>query len=451
MELSLPFQPEDYPFSPRLRPVFSAASRRLTMIRQQKQQQKQEKQQKLRLTAAEKLKLIICILTLAPLKLPFYTAKYALFALRNKLPVRPYLKCAIVRFWMGCLNARQLQCVQPGTQATYENWARKKQKNKGKAIMSSADGQRMEPDVQPLDDDGAILWIGDRNKASKVVLFFHGGGFCAPAIPGHFEWCWNAYVQTGVEAGVEVAVAFLRYTLAPEGKFPVQLRQQVAALKAVLDLGIGPGDIIIGGDSAGGNLVTQLLGHILHPHPAVDAVELSGPLSAAFAVSPWLFSCDPKSQTYRTNEANDMVTASGLDQMSLAFFGNRDEMRAAEGGDNGWVAPLHVDASWFTGITGIVSTVYVTVGLREVLLEDARGLTKRLEMAGCEVRMDEADGEAHDFIVLEGEMGEVGDATRRMKVAMDVVSVPSTPQPIPAQPTPLESSYPADESPRRRP
>ncbi|KAF4583078.1 alpha/beta hydrolase fold protein [Ophiocordyceps camponoti-floridani] len=381
----------------------------------QEQQEQRKQQQQPRLTATEKLMLIIRILTLAPLKLPFYAAKYALFAIRNRLPLRPYLGCAAIRFWLNDFSARELQYIQPGTQATYEDWARKKQKNKAKVGSSSADQQRIEPDVQPLADDGAILWIGNRKKASKVVLFFHGGGFCVPANPGHFEWCWNAYVQTGVEAGVEVAVAFLRYSLSPGANFPVQLRQQVAALKSVLESGIGPGDIIIGGDSAGGNLVTQLLGHILHPHSDVEAVELSGPLSGAFAVSPWLFWCDPKSQTYRTNEANDMLVATSLDKLALSFFGNRDEMRAAEGGDNGWVAPLHVDASWFTGINGIVSTVYVTVGKREVLLEDARGLTKRLEMAGCEVRLDEADDEAHDFIYLEGAMGEVGDATRRMK------------------------------------
>ncbi|PFH54951.1 hypothetical protein XA68_11397 [Ophiocordyceps unilateralis] len=361
------------------------------------------------LSATEKLRLAVRLLTVAPLKLSYYAAQLALFAVRNRLPVRLYVKCATARFALGSLSAREVQYMQPGTEEAYRSWMKDKARR-------TPDRVRLEPDVQRLDsaDGGAILWMGNRRAASKVVLFFHGGGFCIPAGRGHFEWCWNAYVQTGMETGVEVAVAFLRYSLSPEARFPVQLRQQVAALKAILASGLPPSDIIIGGDSAGGNLVTQLLGHILHPHPDVDSIQLSRPLAGAFAVSPWL-SCDTNMRGFRENGRSDMLCAQSIQSLALTYFGSEAALHSAQRGQNGWVLPMDADETWLLGVDALVSSLYVTAGSREVLVDDARWLVRALKAANCEVLFHEAGGEAHDFVLLEGDVAEVGEATKRIK------------------------------------
>ncbi|KAM4066277.1 hypothetical protein HRG_012073 [Hirsutella rhossiliensis] len=61
--------------------------------------------------------------------------------------------------------------------------------------------------------------------------------------------------------------------------------------------------------------------------------------------------------------------------------------------------------------------MYVTIGRREVLADDGIALVERLRLINmsCRIQLDEADQEAHDFILLEGLMEEVGDATNRMK------------------------------------
>lgn len=46
--------------------------------------------------------------------------------------------------------------------------------------------------------------------------------------------------------------------------------------------------IVIAGDSAGGNLTLGLISHLLHPHPDVPKVELSGPLATTILISPWV-------------------------------------------------------------------------------------------------------------------------------------------------------------------
>ncbi|KAH7146681.1 hypothetical protein B0J13DRAFT_412490, partial [Dactylonectria estremocensis] len=61
--------------------------------------------------------------------------------------------------------------------------------------------ESIEPDIENLGGTGAsVMWIGDRKESSKIVLFFHGGRYIAPPLPGHFTWCWEAYVNASLGA-----------------------------------------------------------------------------------------------------------------------------------------------------------------------------------------------------------------------------------------------------------
>ena len=84
---------------------------------------------------------------------------------------------------------------------------------------------------------------------NKILLYFHGGAY----IVGNPE----AYKSlVGHLAGITEATIYVPdYRLAPENKFPSQLNDGVECYKALInDLKINPSQIIIGGDSAGGNL-----------------------------------------------------------------------------------------------------------------------------------------------------------------------------------------------------
>ena len=72
-------------------------------------------------------------------------------------------------------------------------------------------------------------------------------------------------------------IAFVDYrptALIPEHPFPKQLRPKFAATQHLLDLGVSPSNIIIAGDSSGGNLVLQLASQLLHPHPSLPIIHL---------------------------------------------------------------------------------------------------------------------------------------------------------------------------------
>lgn len=339
------------------------------------------------------------------------------FSLRNRFRLRFYVMCAAIRMLFRTLSARQIQSLTPTTRQRYEAWVTAK--SRSAAVRADpASRRRVVRDIQPLSahDDSAILWVGDRHAATKFVLFFHGGGFVAPALQGHFEWCWNAYVRAGAEAGVEVAVAFLQYTLSPGALFPVQLRQATAALASLLDSGVRPGDIVMGGDSAGGNLSAQVLGHILHAQPDTPALELSQPLGGAFLVSPWL-SCTLDTPSFVANDWNDMLSRDALAQLGTEVFESPEAFERASEGGNPWFLPLDTDPGWYEGLERAVSRVYVTVGKREILADHGIRLVKTLKAlnVGSDIRLEQTEGEAHDFILLEGEAGEMGGATLRMQ------------------------------------
>lgn len=88
--------------------------------------------------------------------------------------------------------------------------------------------------------------------ALPALVYFHGGGWVLGGIETHDRLCRVIADDAGC------AVVSVDYRLAPESKFPAAVVDARAAFTWVVDhaasLGLDPGRIAIGGDSAGGNL-----------------------------------------------------------------------------------------------------------------------------------------------------------------------------------------------------
>ena len=113
-----------------------------------------------------------------------------------------------------------------------------------------------------------------------VLVFLHGGGWVLGSIATHDPFC-----RLLAEAG-QVIVASVEYRLAPEFRCPAQLEDTLAALawayRHAADWGGDPERLMLGGDSAGGNLAALAArdwlsrgpGHALHAlmllYPATD-------------------------------------------------------------------------------------------------------------------------------------------------------------------------------------
>ncbi|MFU2193618.1 alpha/beta hydrolase [Streptococcus pluranimalium] len=109
-----------------------------------------------------------------------------------------------------------------------------------------------------------------------TIVFIHGGGWVLGSIMSHDSTCAYLAQQTGAE------VISLGYPLAPEHQFP----SAVKTIDAFLDHAIEVDDIILMGDSAGGNLtLTVTLDRIMNQKklplglvplvPVIDLAEMS--------------------------------------------------------------------------------------------------------------------------------------------------------------------------------
>lgn len=157
------------------------------------------------------------------------------------------------------------------------------------------------------------------------------------------------------------AQALLAIALTPFSSFPTQLRQINAAVTHVLSKGTSPSNIILTGDSAGGNLILQFLSHTLHPLPDITPPPtLSSPLAGVLLISPWV-AFGQEYLSFKENDKKDNINHSSLKFMAdLATPG-------IPTGQEQWFEPIKSDEAWWHGLDGKVKRVMSTAGEVECL------------------------------------------------------------------------------------
>jgi epsilon-lactone hydrolase len=125
-------------------------------------------------------------------------------------------------------------------------------------------------DVDGMPGEWSIVRGGD---ASRVLLYFHGGGYCSGSILSHRRMVTEA----GRAAGVRTLA--VGYRLAPEHPFPAAFDDALTAWRFLRNHGAAAAHIAIGGDSAGGGLTVALMIRLRERDE-----ELPG---CAWLVSPW--------------------------------------------------------------------------------------------------------------------------------------------------------------------
>ncbi len=122
-------------------------------------------------------------------------------------------------------------------------------------------------------------------RALPTLVFYHGGGHVLGSLDSYDTLCRQLALQSGL------AVLSVDYRLAPEHRFPAAVDDAFAAFRWAseygAEVGLDPGRLAVGGDSAGGNLaaVVAILGrdaglplpmHQLLVYPAAAAYPDSG-------------------------------------------------------------------------------------------------------------------------------------------------------------------------------
>ncbi|KAM3561100.1 hypothetical protein ARSEF4850_003373 [Beauveria asiatica] len=232
------------------------------------------------------------------------------------------------------LNPLQLQLVLPNTDIIYNQYAR---------------SRNLQPDTVALAHGAQGHWVGNKN-ATNVFIWYHGGGFCLPANIGYFEFFERLLKEINASGG-DLCVFAVTYTLAPHGRYPVQLTQSVEALRHVVEhTGRSPGNVLLGGDSAGGNLVFGVLSHLAHPHPSIAPLRLPKPLAGAAAIAPWV-SLHPDLSEQVIYDGGDIVTTFVGESWSREFMGDAkaDYYTDAFDAPSSWFETFPVDKMLMLG------------------------------------------------------------------------------------------------------
>ncbi|GLI72018.1 hypothetical protein PoHVEF18_000185 [Penicillium ochrochloron] len=299
-----------------------------------------------------------------------YAAITGLF--RGKSSPRKYshhVAAAAIRGMVGRISIRQKQYIDPTTPQTYH------------AVMQR---RGLQPEVVDLPHGTEGYWLGNKD-AKNVIIYYHGGGFAMAAGASHFDF-WLDLLQVVNENGHDIAVFFPRYTLTPHEVYPTQLRQAIGALRYILtDAGRAPSNVIVGGDSAGGNLAMAVLLHLSHPHPDIDPITLSGPLAGVFGYAPWInFSHDWPS--FKENAYRDVITDQALGRWSNAYLDGKQ-------GDS-WSEPDRAPAEWWSDAK--TERILLLAGGDEILLGPIESFAKKVKSAFPNTTFVIGYDESHD-------------------------------------------------------
>lgn len=164
----------------------------------------------------------------------------------------------------------------------------------------------------------------------------------------------------------DISIFSLSYILAPKVLHPAFIRQGLAALQYLIEkTNRDPSTVLVAGDSAGGNLVANLLLHLGHPHPECTQYSLPKKLKGALMISPWI-SFETTSTSMETNKRSDYLTKAALNKASAAFIGPGAKHDA-------YSQPIDAPAEWWKEVADkVVEDVMVWGGGGEVLIDGIR-------------------------------------------------------------------------------
>lgn len=238
------------------------------------------------------------------------------------------------------------------------------------------------------------------DKGAKVVLHFHGGAYvlggCRP-----MEGGWGPEVLAKHISGF---VFCPQYRLAsnPKGQFPAALQDAVTAYEYLLAKGIPPSQIVISGDSAGGNLTVVMLRY-LSDHQSL----LPNP-SAALLWSPWLdLTAPPSAVDSHRNSKYDYIPS------SLVEWALRTYKPSGLDTNNPYISPLNNEFS--TDVP-----IFMQCGTAEVLYDEQMSFMEHMKnIPGNRIELLEIANAPHNTFLGGAILGFANEVNHAADVALD--------------------------------
>ena len=247
------------------------------------------------------------------------------------------------------------------------------------------------PDMLDVQDvtlgDGLSVrrYLPHRMRTDAVLVWFHGGGWTT----GGFGYS-DAFCRMLAD-GVGIEVRSVDYRLAPEHRFPAAVDDALRAARRTATTA----PIVVGGDSAGGNLAAVVAQQLR----ADDAVDVVGQLLVYPVVD-----ADRSRPSYLRNDG----VVLGVEEMGWFF-----DRYVPEPGDRESVlfAPLRAD-----DVRGLPPAV-IAVGGHDPLYDEGVAYAAKLRAAGVAVTLLDFASLPHGFLRFTGPVPAAADAAGRIVAA----------------------------------
>ncbi|MDE6882308.1 MAG: alpha/beta hydrolase [Lachnospiraceae bacterium] len=251
---------------------------------------------------------------------------------------------------------------------------RQSQKYFGALLGSSKDVLIEDVDIHDHAKTGDMLqgewvYVNRAHMKKYVILYCHGGGYSTGS---------RLYARTltgKLAMSTSMDVLSFDYRLAPEHPYPAALEDAMKVWDYLMLLGYGARDVILAGDSAGGNLALALTLKLRKEKRLLPR--------GLVLMSPWT-DLTSSGQSHKTKAQIDPVlNAAYLAEMIHNYAAQEDLT-------NPLISPLFGEYEGFP-------PTYIQVGENEVLQDDAKMLYQKLLKANVSVRLDIFPGMWHVF------------------------------------------------------
>jgi monoterpene epsilon-lactone hydrolase len=242
----------------------------------------------------------------------------------------------------------------------------------GDAVMLELIGDSASPQsttVEEIDVDGVRVYIlapDELADEGRVVLEIHGGGF----IMGAGECC--RIMGLRVAARSRARTWAVDYRMPPDHPYPAPLDDCVTVYRALLR-DHDPGQVVVSGASAGGNLAAALI---------LRARDEGLPLPAAAVLMTPEADLTESGDSFETNLGLDNLLTQRLMPANLLYADGHDLTHP-------YLSPLFAD---FT--KGFPPTI-LTTGTRDLFLSNVVRMHRALRRAGVTAELHVVEGAGH--------------------------------------------------------
>jgi epsilon-lactone hydrolase len=234
-------------------------------------------------------------------------------------------------------------------------------------------------------------WFAGKNVETRVtLLYFHGGGYC------FYPKEYSNFIALITLAAKSRTFA-LDYRLSPEHRFPAQLEDALNAYRWLLENVTHPENLVLAGDSAGGNLALALL---------LAARDAKVPLPAlAVALSP-ATDFEGLRASMAGSRGFDWIDKEMLKRWSDWFCDSAQRR-------NPLVSPVWAD------LRGL-PPIYIQAGRAEILYDSIQGFADCARKQGADVVLETWENMNHDFQIFGPHVPQSAEALRRLGEVIDV-------------------------------